>query len=270
MKKLLMFSLMFALLVLLCSEGVNAQRALILVGDTYVEPEAELVKTIIASAGYESDIVKINSNPGNRGWADAIDPATIDFTKYALIYFTWNGPGHDSAYFMKGTEQAIRKWVENGGIVWMDAFDDNFKDDNGNQVGLWFPIDKYPAKVLNTADSSIEVTEAGKKTGIFTTPNNVDLEALVLDDNFAEQSPEYVVLANRTDGNGIAAFQIQYGKGYYIGMCIDTRDAARLTASTPMIQNALTYILNLVTLSASPVNPQKSLSATWGEIKILK
>ncbi len=267
MKNLSVFSLVLALLALLCSEGVNAQRALILVGDTYVEPEAELVKATIASVGYESDIVKINSNPANRGWADATDPATIDFTKYALIYFTWNGPGHDGAYFMKGTEQAIRKLVENGGIVWMDAFDDNFKDENGNQVGLWFPIDKYPAKILNTADSSIEVTEEGKKTGIFAFPNNVDLEALVLDDNFAEQSPEYAVLATRKDGNGVAAFQLQYGKGYYLGMCIDTRDAARLTAATPMIQNALMYIAKLLALSASPVNPQKSLSITWGEVK---
>lgn len=269
MKNLIVFSIVFALLVLLCSEGVNAQKALILVGDTYAEAEAELVKLTIASVGYDSDIVKINPNPGNRGWADATDPATINFTKYALIYFTWNGPGHDGAYFMKGTEQVIRKWVESGGIVWMDAFDDNFKDENGNQVGLWFPIDKYPAKILNTADSSIEITEEGKKTGIFTTPNNVDLEALVLDDNFAEQSPEYVVLATRKDGNGIAAFQLQYGKGYYLGMCIDTRDAARLTAATPMIQNALTYIAKLLFLSASPVNSQKSLSIKWGEIKTI-
>lgn len=270
MKNLLIFAIVFALLVLSCSGISNAQRALILVGDSYAEPEAELVKATIASVGYESDIVKINPNPNNRGWADAIDPTTIDLTKYALIYFTWNGPGHDGAYFMKGTEQAVRTWVEKGGIVWMDAFDDNFKDDNGNQVGLWFPLDKYPAKILNTADSSIEVTADGTKSGIFTTPNNVDLEALVLDDNFAEQSPEYVVLATRKDGNGIAAFQLQYGKGYYLGMCIDTRDAARLTASTPMIQNALVYITKLLALSASPVNLQKSLSVTWGEIKALE
>lgn len=269
MKNSSVFSLMFALLVLLCSQVANAQRALIIVGDTYAEPEAELVKATIASVGYESDIVKVNPNPNNRGWADAIDPATINFTKYVLIYFTWNAPGHDGAYFMKGTEQAIRKLIENGGVVWMDAFDDNFKDENGNQVGLWFPIDKYPAKILNTADSSIEVTDEGKKTGIFTFPNNVDLEALILDDNFAEQSPEYVVLAKRTDGNGMAAFQLQYGKGYYLGMCIDTRDAARLASATPMIQNALVYITKLLALSASPVNSQKSLSITWGEVKMM-
>lgn len=269
MKNLFMLSVIFVLLVFLCSEVVNAQRALILVGDTYAEAEAELVKATIASVGYESDIVRINPDPANRGWANATDPATINFAKYMLVYITWNGPGHDGAYFMKGSEQAIRKLVENGGIVWMVAFDDNFKDENGNQVGLWFPIDRYPAKILNTADSSIEVTEEGKKTGIFTFPNNVDLEALVLDDNFAEQSPEYVVLATRKDGNGIAAFQLKYGKGYYLGMCIDTRDAARLTAATPMIQNALMYIAKLIALSASPVDSQKSLSATWGEIKTI-
>ncbi len=267
MKRLKLVLMVSILSLLLISGAANAQRALIILGDTYVEPEAEFVKTAIASVGYDSDIVKINSNTGNRGWADAIDARTIDFTKYAFVYFTWNGPGHDNAYFMKGTEDAFRKWVENGGIVWMDAFDDNFKDENGNQVGLWMPIDKYPAKVVNTADSDIEVTQAGKDTGLFTTPNAVDLSALTLDDNFAELAPEYVVLANRTDGAGAAAIQLKYGKGYYIGMCIDTRDAARLAAAQPMIENALVYVSKLLLLSAAAVNPSSGLPTTWGEIK---
>jgi len=168
---------------------------------------------------------------------------------------------------MKGTENAIRGSVEKGGIVWMDAFDDNFKDDNGNQVGLWMPIDKYPAKVVNTADSDIEVTDAGKATGLFTTPNAVDLAALTLDDNFTELAPEYVVLANRKDGNGAAAIQLAYGKGYYVGMCIDTRDAARLAAAKPMIENVLFYLAKLVAASATPVSSHDKLPALWGSIK---
>jgi hypothetical protein len=267
MKKFIVLSLVFILVTLLCSNFAIAQKALILVGDTYVEPEAGLVKVTIATKGFDSDIVKINSDPNNRGWADATDPTTIDFSKYALAYFTWNAPGHDLAYFMKGTEQAFRKWVENGGIVWLDAFDDNFIDENGNQAGLWFPIDQYPAKVINTADSDVEVTQAGKDIELFSYPNVVDLTALTLDDNFTEMAPEYVVLATRTDGNGAAAFQLKYGKGYYVGMCIDTRDAARLAAAAPLIQNALVYATKLLLLSASPVTSQKSLSVTWSEIK---
>lgn len=227
-------------------------------------------KRLLKSKGLKADIVKINPKVDSRGWADAVDPSTIDFSQYVGAYFTWNAPGHDGNYFMKGAEEAFRKWVQSGGIVWMDAFDDNYKDDNGNQIGLWMPIDKYPAKVLNTADSDIEVTPAGIALGIFSNPNVVDLAAITLDDNFADLSPEYEILATRKDGNGVAAFQLKYGKGYYIGMCIDTRDQARLEAAKPLIINALLYMLQLWTLSASPVNPLNSLPTKWGDMKLLK
>lgn len=266
MKKIMTF-IMVVTLVLLFSSLAIGQKALILVGDNYSEAEAELAKATIASAGFAADIVKVNPDPANRGFADAVDVTKINYSQYDLFYFTWNAPGHDGKYFLKGAEDAIRSRVENGGVVWMSAFDDNFKDESGNQAGLWFPIDKFPAKIINTADSDIEVTAEGKATGMFNTPNAADLAALILDDNFAELAPGYVVLANRTDGQGPAAIQLPYGKGYYVGMCIDTRDAARLTASKPLIENALFYLAKLIALGASPVNSKDKLAVTWGSIK---
>lgn len=269
MKGSMIYSIIIVLGMLLVSSIANAQRGLVILGDTYTEAEGELIKATIVGAGYQCDIAKINTNVNNRGWADGISAAKIDFSKYALVYFAWNAPGHDGEYFMKGAETAFRKWVENGGIVIMDAFDDNFKDDQGNQVGLWFPIDKYPAKIVNTADSDVEVTDAGKKLGIFDTPNKVDLNALVLDDNFADiKAPECEILGNRKDGNGVFAFQLKYGKGYYIYTCIDVRDTPRLTAAKPLIENLLTYALKLIVMGASSVDSHKALATAWGILKI--
>jgi hypothetical protein len=265
--KRLTFALIALVLGLSLSGPANAQKALILGGDNYTDAEAALVKETISAVGLDADIVNINSDVDNRGWADAVDASTIDFSQYALVYFTWNGPGHDEAYFIKGAEDALKSWVENGGVVWMDAFDDNYTDEQGNQVGLWMPVDQYPVTIANTGDSDIEVTPEGTATGIFTTPNAVDLAALTLDDNFTNLAPQYVVLANRTDGNGAAAIQLAYGKGYYVGMCIDTRDAARLEAAKPMIENALFYLAKLVAMASAPVNPHHSLSTTLGSIK---
>ena len=268
MRKVIFYLFTQILLLLLICGIVNAQTGLVILGDTYTEAEGELVKATIIAAGYKCDVVKINADVNNRGWADGISASTIDFTKYALVYFAWNAPGHDGAYFMKGAEANFRKWVENGGIVIMDAFDDNFKDDQGNQVGLWFPIDKYPAKILNTADSDVEVTQAGKDLGIFDAPNKVDLNALVLDDNFAETNdPAYEILGTRKDGNGAFAFQLKYGKGYYIYTCVDTRDATRLASAKPLIENLLTYAAKLLVLGASSVDSHNCITTKWGEIK---
>lgn len=250
-------------------------KVLILAGDNYTEGEIEFIKSLtsIGDFTFSYDVVAINPDVGNRGWADAEDLSQLSraeiegaLAQADIVYFTWNGPGHDKGYFMKGAEEPFREWVKNGGVVWMDAFDDNFTDEQGNQIGLWFPVDEYPAKIANTADSDVEITPEGEASGLFSKPNAVDVNALTLDDNFTDLAPGYVVLANRTDGKGAAAIQLAYGSGYYVSMCIDVRNADRLETAKPMIENAL-YYLAVLKSSAAAVDPADKLSTTWGDIK---
>ena len=94
---------------------------------------------------------------------------------YQIIWLIWNGPGHDESYFFEGVEGDFLNWVENGGFICMSAFDDNFTDADGNQIGGWMPIDQHPATVSNTGDSELTVTPEGEATGIF---DGVDLSGL--------------------------------------------------------------------------------------------
>ena len=253
-------------------------KVLVIASDNYVESGGEIdyitSLTQIGEYTFSYDVLKINTDEGNRGWADATDLSTLSeaeinetLSKTDIIYFTWNGPGHDEGYFMKGTENAVREWVKNGGVIWMDAFDDNFTDDQGNQIGLWFPIDEFPAQIANTADSDVEITPEGEASGLFSEPNKVDVNAITLDDNFAGDLSGYKILANRVDGNGAAAIQLPYGSGYYVGMCIDTRDAGKLEPAKPLIENALYYCAALKASAVTAVDPNDKLSTTWGEIK---
>jgi hypothetical protein len=180
-----------------------------------------------------------------------------------IIWFPWNAPGHDGKYFLAGAEDTILKFVEGGGGVWISAFDDNYKDASGQQVGGWIP---GPIKVQNTGDSEVEITAEGDKSGLFSTPNKVDMNAPTLDDNFADVGAKWVLLAKRKDNQGVAAAYLPHGKGVYLEACIDTRDDARAAAAKPLIENALLWLGNWLA-APTAVEPGGKLAATWAAMK---
>jgi hypothetical protein len=185
----------------------------------------------------------------------------INLANFDMIWFTWNGPGHDGDYFMESAETAILKFVESGGLVYMSAFDDNFRNAAGKQIGGWMPIDRYPATVANAGDSELTVTPEGETTGIFT---GVNLSGLVLDDNFANTDPAYTVLATRNDNGQPAAIQLNHGAGVYLEVCIDARST--FPAAEPLVENILSYMASLQE-AATFVEPAGKLATLWGEMK---
>lgn len=231
--------------------------------------EASFLETLTNVGGDTFSFTSVGVNfPGNtHPVTDSVElgaeiaAGNINLADYDLIWFTWNGPGHDGDYFMETAEDAILEFVENGGIVFMSAFDDNFTDADGNQIGGWMPIDQYPATVSNTGDSELTVTPEGEATGIF---EGVALSALVLDDNFANTDPAYTILATRDDNGEPAALQLDYGAGAYLEVCIDARGT--FPAAEPLVENILAYMASL-RAAVTSVEPASKLSTTWGEIK---
>jgi hypothetical protein len=206
-----------------------------------------------------------NTHPiaGSIVIGEAVENGEVDFMQYDIIWFTWNGPGHDGDYFMEGSEEAMLEFVKEGGGIWISAFDDNYRDQNGNQIGGWMPIDEFPATISNTGDSPAKITPEGEASGLFDKPNKIDLDPYTLDDNYASLGNEYIILAERTDNSQPAAFRLPYGKGSYVGVCIDARST--FPAAEPLLENGLAYFARLkVGIS---VEPADKLAATWGEIK---
>lgn len=231
--------------------------------------EASFLMTLTSVGGnsFAYTSIGINFQGNSHPVADSVElgaeiaAGNIKLSDYDIIWLSWNGPGHDGDYFMEGSEAAFLDFVNNGGIVFITAFDDNFTDANGNQIGGWMPIDVHPASISNTADSELTVTAAGEATGIF---DGVDLSGLVLDDNFATTDAGYTILATRDDNAEVAAFQLDYGSGAYLGACVDARST--FPAAELLIENALVYMA-LLNDSSTSVEPTSKLSATWGELK---
>ena len=256
----------FALTSLTCAGSFNV---LVLNGATDgANTEAAFLTTVTSAGGHSFSYTSIGVNfPGNTHPVDGsvelgaeIAAGSINLSDYQIIWMTWNGPGHDGDYFLESAEAALLGFVSDGGVIVLTAFDDNFTDAAGNQVGGWMPIADHPATISNTGDSELTVTPEGDATGIF---DGVDLSGLTLDDNFANTDPAYVILATRDDNGEAAAFQLDYGSGSYLGVCIDARST--FPAAEPLVTNILAYLADEVATSVEPVG---KMPTVWGNVKI--
>lgn len=268
---ILCLSILFAV-----SSSMAAEfNVLIVIADSSALAESSVVQSFPQIEGNTFKFTEINiATGGTRPIAGGLTPAdevadgNLNWFDYQIIWFAWNGPGHDSDYFMEGTEEDLLKFVEDGGVIYMSAFDDNYRDANGNQIGGWMPIDQFPCGVDNTGDADVEITPAGDSTPLFKVPNDLDdnyLSTITLDDNLAPGSDEYVTLATRTDNNKPAIAMLPYGKGAYANCCIDARST--FPAATQLMENMLNYLAGLTVAQA--VEPGGKLHSVWGKLKRL-
>jgi len=269
------FVVSFCLSILLVGQMAiaNEFNVLVVVADSSSLAESAVVESFGQVENNTFNYTEINiATGGTRPIAGGLIPeeevkaGDLNWFDYQIIWFTWNGPGHDGDYFMEGTEEDLLKFVEDGGVIYMSAFDDNYTDPTGKQIGIWMPLDEFPCRVENTGDSAVEITPEGEKTTLFSVPNALDdnyLGSLTLDDNLAPAADEYVFLATRTDNGQPAIVMLPYGKGAYVNCCYDARST--FPAATKLVENLLHYIAGLTVPEA--VAPAEKLHTVWGGIK---
>jgi hypothetical protein len=239
-------------------------RVLIVVGDRRTT-EPSILESVTKIEGHEFQYttVYINPNPNNFGDANnAVKLSSLVLSEYDIIWFTWNGPAHDREYFVEDAERVIKDFVRKGGIVWASAMDDNIVPPDGVHTheptwrGDWLPLDVHPIRVVNSSDIDVQLTTEGQRTGLFTWPNRVDVNALETDDHWVTNDPAYIRLAVRRDNNDAVGVQLRWGDGYYVTFAIDTRDARRASLAKTLIENALCYLASLA-WQTSPRQPLK-------------
>jgi hypothetical protein len=243
---------------------VGVFRVLVVVSDKLTaEPAILEAATEIEGHKFQYTTVNINPNADNRGDPNtAVKLSSIMLSAYDIIWFTWNAPAHDRQYFVEDADMSIRDFVRKGGIVWASAMDDNIIPPDGVHTteptwrGDWLPVDRHPIRVVNSSDVNVKITSEGQKTGLFTWPHKVDVNALVTDDHWITEDPSYAKLALRADTNAPVSVQLRWGDGYYVTFAIDTRDARRASLAKPLIENALCYLASLA-WQTSPRQPLK-------------
>lgn len=239
-------------------------RVLIVVGDRRtMEPSILESLTDIEGHKFQYETVIINPNPNNFGDANnAVKLSNIVLSNYDIIWFTWNAPAHDREYFVEDAEDELKDFVRKGGIIWASAMDDNIVPPDGVHTheptwrGDWLPVDVHPIRVVNSSDIDIKITPEGQRTGLFTWPHKIDVNALETDDHWITDDPAYCRLALRNDNNDAVSIHLRWGDGYYVTFAIDTRDARRASLAKTLIENALCYLASLA-WQTSPRQPLK-------------
>lgn len=239
-------------------------RVLIVVGDNLTgEPAVLQSLTALEGLEFQYTIVHINDNPDNRGDPNnAVKLSNVSLSNFDIIWFTWNGPGHDGEYFVEDAEDAIKDFVRKGGIVWASAMDNHIIRPDGVNVteptwrGDWMPVERHPIRVTNSEDSNVTVTEDGQKTGMFTWPHKINVDGLITDDHWVTNDPSYRKLAVREDNGDAVSILLPWGEGYYVGFAVDTRDAHKTAVAKPFIENILCYLASLA-WQTSPRQPLK-------------
>jgi hypothetical protein len=235
-------------------------NVLIVVGDkSTTEPAILEAIPLVEGSRFNYSTVKINPNPDNKGDPyNAVSLSSIELSEFDIIWFTWNAIGHDGEYFVEDAEDAIKNFVKKGGVIWASAMDDNNNKESGQPWrGGWLPIERHPIEVKNSDDVDVDVTENGRKTGIFTWPHKIDLNSLTTDDHWITQDRAYKVLARRHDNKDPISVQLRWGDGYYVTFAMDTRDAVKSQMSKTFMENILCYLTSLA-WQTSPRQPLKS------------
>lgn len=199
--------------------------------------------------------------PHDLEFKSTSDRTLPDLENYDIL---WIGQGEicENAYFFdKDTEEKIKKFVENGGIVISVGQD----SDAGRpcEVG-WLPGVQLVG-VERGGTETFEVTDAAEVDDLFKVPN--EIKQAHFDDAWTQPDPQIIVLATINAGQDLGIGLLLYGKGAYIITSLENETASDVSMNTPMMENLLYYAVNFLPTILTPVEPLEKLPVVWGELK---
>lgn len=199
--------------------------------------------------------------PHDLEFTSTSDRTLPDLENYDIL---WIGQGEicEGAYFLdKETEEKIKSFVENGGIVISVGQD----SDAGRpcEVG-WLP-EVQLVGVERGGTNSFEVTGAPEVDDLFKVPNEV--KQAHFDDAWTQPDPRIIVLATINAGQDLGIGLLIHGKGAYIITSLQNETASEVSINAPIMENLLYYAVNHLPTILMPVELFGKLSVIWGELK---
>lgn len=246
MKKLILF----LFLTTLGSLAVCAGAWEVLVADAAAEPGLEfqqLSDNVNNAQGEEVNYAQIVTTGLEKEISE----------KYHVIWLGWNCSSDDGAFQRAGDANAIADFVEAGGILVTSATDNNGWNSD------WLPA---ALTVLDTGDYDLEVTDEGQK--LFSEPNDVGPGDAVMDERYSAIDDAWTILGwgAGMEGSEAGAVQIALGKGLYLMVSIDTRNAGNTQIALPLMENMLNYAISHIQENMA-VEATGKLATTWASIK---
>ncbi len=168
------------------------------------------------------------------------DPKLPDLDEASILWIGYRSMSqlHTGKYVFDGeTDERIKAFVKNGGVVIVSGQDSDPKRSCGNSL-LAKPIKGVEGKVGN----GIRVV---KDDDLFVKPEQVAVEQIRVDDAWAEADADYSVLALTKDEN-IALAELEYGKGVYIVTAMQNGRLAHLKSNAKLMGNLMNFAVRSV------------------------
>ena len=142
--------------------------------------------------------------------------------------------GMDGYLLKKKTEDKIKSFVQNGGVVIASSQD----SDAGKLCGNGW----IPEPITGVEEAARKDFKPTKHAGdIFSKPSGVRSGSVHLDDTWTGWSSKYKILATTNSGKNIALAMLPYGKGMYLVTALQNESEQYLRANAPLIENIIHF-----------------------------
>ncbi|MCZ6677539.1 MAG: hypothetical protein O7E52_09835 [Candidatus Poribacteria bacterium] len=215
----------------------NAVKVLVLTGNsTESMPANSPVPVPTNTVSYEYNAIRAVREAGEK---PLVYESTQDRSLPGLdeVDVLWLGHGEIAyrGYLLnEETEQTIKGFVENGGIVIVSGQDSDRERpfETGWLVGSLKGAERKPTQ-------DFEVTEQGKK--LFAEPNPVESGQLYIDDAWTDWDGDFEVLATTNDGKDLVVGVRKHGKGMYIITSLRNDKRSTAKGNKKLMENILYY-----------------------------
>ena len=203
-----------------------------------------------------SNIQKLNSFQFE--WEQTADRALPGLDNFDILYIGQGEICENAYFFNADTENKIKKFVEDGGVVIAIGQD----SDGGRPCeDGWLPIQLLGVERGGT--EIFEATNAPEVGTLFEKPNAVNQAHF--DDAWTQPPPEMILLAKINGGQDVGIGLVSHGRGHYIVTSLENESAADVQTNEPILENLLYYAANLIVSQA--VDPAGKAALTWGQLK---
>ena len=142
--------------------------------------------------------------------------------------------GMDGYLLRKKTEDKIKSFVQNGGVVIVSSQD----SDPGKLCGNGW----IPEPITGVEEATRQDFNPTKHAGdIFNKPRRVKSGSVHLDDTWTGWSSKYKILATTNSGKNIALAMLPYGKGMYLVTALVNESEEDVRANAPLMENIIHF-----------------------------
>ena len=159
------------------------------------------------------------------------DPNLPGLEEANILWIGYRALGEDRYILNRGTEEKIKKFVQNGGIVMVSGQDN---DEGGGHLG-WFA-----GKIKGVEDEvQIGIYPSKNSQNILKIPNKVAINDIYTEDSWRDGGRGFSVLANTNNRKNVAVGTYKYGKGMYIITSLHHQTFFQVSRSQRLIENLI-------------------------------